>query len=315
MLETDLNSRPQRHPVINIIVILVVVTLGFVLGPFVGYFLILPFYPGTGEELIEALQDFRNHPEIKIYYYFLQAFGTFIGLILIPILYLSGKARSVRDFFENKNVGWIPLIVTACVVITYIPVNSVFAEWNAEFSFPDFAPDFLKKAESWAREKEELGEAMTTFFTKFESGWQLVVAVVVIAVLPSIGEELVFRGLLQNEMYKAVKSPHTAIWISAILFSAFHMQFFGFVPRMLLGALFGYLYYWSGNLTLAIIGHFVNNGLLVIALYFYQQGAFDFDLESKEAAPASVVVVSTLLTLGLLYYLYKYFENRKPRIA
>jgi membrane protease YdiL (CAAX protease family) len=88
------------------------------------------------------------------------------------------------------------------------------------------------------------------------------------------------------------------------------MQFFGFIPRVLLGALFGYLYYWSGNLTLAIIAHFVNNGVSVLAMYFYQQGAFEFDLESPESAPASVVIVSAALTAGLLYYFYKYFQHK-----
>jgi hypothetical protein len=82
---------------------------------------------------------------------------------------------------------------------------------------------------------------------------------------------------------------------------------------MLLGALFGYLYYWSGNLWMPILAHFVNNGFSVLAMYFYQQGALEFDLEKTESVPANVVMVSGVLTAGLLYYFYKYFENRKPR--
>jgi uncharacterized protein len=115
-------------------------------------------------------------------------------------------------------------------------------------------------------------------------------------------------------LFKATKNIHVSIWFAAILFSAIHFQFFGFVPRMLLGALFGYIYYWSGNLTLAILAHFVNNGVSVLALYLHQQGAFDFDMESPEAAPVQVVMFAAVVTAGLLYYFYKHFEHRKPSL-
>jgi membrane protease YdiL (CAAX protease family) len=142
----------------------------------------------------------------------------------------------------------------------------------------------------------------------------LLIALVIIAVLPAIGEELVFRGLIQNELFRGTKNIHVSIWIAAFLFSAIHIQFFGFVPRLLLGALFGYLYYWSGNLSLAILAHFVNNAVSVVALYLYQHGKFTFDIESPESAPPNVVIVSTLITAGLLFYFYKYFQARKTSI-
>jgi membrane protease YdiL (CAAX protease family) len=78
-----------------------------------------------------------------------------------------------------------------------------------------------------------------------------------------------------------------------------------------LGALFGYIYYWSGNLTLAILAHFVNNAVSVMALYLYQRGTFTFDIESPESVPVNVFIPSALLTAGLLYYFYKYFHDRK----
>ena len=112
----------------------------------------------------------------------------------------------------------------------------------------------------------------------------------------------------------ATGNIHISIWFAAILFSAIHFQFFGFVPRLLLGALFGYLYYWSGSLMLAILAHFVNNAVSVTALYLYQEGQFTFDVESQESAPLNVVILSGILTVGLLYYFYKYYQDRKPAI-
>lgn len=314
MLENSLSPRPQRHPGLNLLLLIIMVGVGFaVVGLVVGLFIALPFYPGSATELISALEDPTNHPDVKIPFYIIQASSTLIGLIVIPAVYMSQNQTSIMTFFRER-VEWVPVAITFFVVIIFSVVNSVFIEWNAGFHFPEFVPDFLRKFESWAREREDTAQAATKFLTQFESVSELAIALVVIAVLPAIGEEIVFRGLIQNEMVKATGKLHLSIWITAALFSAIHIQFFGFIPRLLLGALFGYLYYWSGNLTLAIIAHFVNNGVSVVAMYFYQKGAFEFDIESSESAPLNVVVISAVLTAGLLYYFYKYFENRKPAI-
>lgn len=311
MVENDLNSRPQRHPVINLIMILIYVGLGFIfVGPFIGFFAALPFFPGTMMDMVTALQDPANHPELKIPLYILQGFATLVGLIVAPAVFMRGNQASVTSFFKDHKTEWIPVMLTAFVVVISMAVNSVFIEWNADFSFPEFAKGF----ETWARERENEATELTTFLTKFDSPGELWIAILVIAILPAIGEEIVFRGLIQNELFRGTKNIHLSIWIAAILFSAIHLQFFGFLPRLMLGALFGYLYYWSGNLSLAILAHFVNNGVSVVAMYFYQKGAFEFDLETPEAAPANVVMLCGVLTAGLLYYFYKYFEHRKPSI-
>jgi membrane protease YdiL (CAAX protease family) len=146
--------------------------------------------------------------------------------------------------------------------------------------------------------------------TNFESKAELMIALLVIAVLPAIGEELVFRGLIQNELNKLTKNVHIAIWLSAILFSAFHLQFFGFLPRVLLGALFGYLYYWSGNLTMAILAHFTNNAVAIMSLYYYRQGTLEYNVETTKAFPIHVVLFACLLTFSLLYYFRNFYQNR-----
>lgn len=311
MFETESGIRSERHPVISLIIILLIVGLGFiVVGPIIGFFVAIPFFEGSMVELSEAIQQPASHPELKIPLFIMQGSATLFGLILGPAWYLSVRQRSVLDFFKGKNTEGLPVLITAFTVIVFMAVNSVFIEWNSTFTFPDFARDF----ENWAREREDLATELTRFLTTFDSTAQVLIALIVIAVLPAIGEEIVFRGLIQNELYRGTKNIHVSIWVAAILFSAIHFQFFGFVPRMLLGALFGYLYYWSGNLTLAIIAHFVNNGISILALYFYQTGRFSFDLESPEAAPAHVIMISAVMTAGLLYYFFKYFENKKSAL-
>jgi len=124
---------------------------------------------------------------------------------------------------------------------------------------------------------------------------------------------LVFRGMLQPQLLRATKNIHVAIWTTAILFSAFHLQFFGFVPRMLLGALFGYLYYWSGNLLMPMFAHFVNNGFSVLMLYLNQKSVIDMDMESTEAAPWPAVIIFTLIAGAMLYYYKKFFDQKRQQ--
>jgi membrane protease YdiL (CAAX protease family) len=310
MYENQFGARPERHPAVNLIIIVLMVGLGFVIvGPIIGFFLALPFYDGGMLELAEALQQPMTDPALKVPMYIIQGGATFFGLIVAPAFFLLNQQRSVGRLFDQE-VEWIPILVTVVVVIIFMIVNSVFIEWNTNFKFPDFAGGF----ESWARDREDAAAELTTFLTQFDSSAQLILALVVIAVLPAVGEEIVFRGLIQNELARGTNNIHVSIWFAAFLFSAIHIQFFGFVPRLLLGALFGYLYYWSGSLLIAIIAHFVNNAVSVLALYFYQQGTLKFDVESQEAAPASMVIFSAALTAGLLYYFYKYYQERKIAI-
>ncbi len=309
MTEPSMHNSPDAHPIKVILLTVLTVLIGFgVVGSMGGAFVALPFYDGDFFEMIEALQDPTAHPDVKIPLYIMQGFATFVGLIVGPSLLLMAFRRSFTDFFKGGQFDFKPVLLTFFTVIVFVGVNSFFIEWNAGLTLPES----LKGFEEWMREKEDYAETITTFLTNFESVGQLMLAIFVIAVLPGIGEELVFRGLLQKEFIKVGTNVHVSIWLAAILFSTIHMQFFGFVPRMFLGALFGYLYYWSGSLGLAMFAHFTNNALSVIALYFYQQGAFEFDMESTESLPWQIVALSAGLTTILLTAFYKHYSDKQP---
>lgn len=301
--------RSERHPVISLLLILVVVFLGFaVIGPLIGFLITKPYVAGTFEDYLTALQSLSEHPELKIQVYVLQGCSTLVGLIIAPMLMLSAQRRNTFEFFRLKQLQVVPVVITIFVVITFMLVNSVFIAWNANLHFPEFMRGF----EEWAKEKEKLAEETTRMLTQFDSIGELMLAILVIAVLPAIGEELVFRGMIQNEFYRGTKNIHLSIWVSAILFSAIHMQFFGFVPRVLLGALFGYLYHWSGRLGIAIVAHFVNNAFQVLALYFAQGGYVDKDVvESNDVLPWPGVAAGTVATILLLHYFHRYYHGKE----
>ena len=303
--QTAISSRP---PLVSIILILITTTLGFVvIGPLIGFFLALPFYDGSLMDLPQKLASPADYPEIKNAILILQGSATFFGLIIIPSLYLYGiEKKSVFDFTRGKKIYPLMAAITAVMVIMFMGINSVFIEWNYHFKFPEF----LQAFETWAREREALAEELTKFFTQFSSTGEFVFGLIVIALFPAIGEELVFRGLIQNELFRASKNHHVAIWTSAILFSAFHMQFFGFVPRLLLGALFGYLYLWSGSLVIAMIAHFVNNGFSLLMMYLNQLGVIEMDVDTPEAAPWPIVVSFTLVFGALIFYFKRFYEQK-----
>jgi membrane protease YdiL (CAAX protease family) len=129
--------------------------------------------------------------------------------------------------------------------------------------------------------------------------------VFMLAVIPAIGEELIFRGVFQKIFYSLFKSGHLAIWITAFVFSALHFQFFGFIPRFILGLLFGYLFYWSGTLWLPVISHFVNNAVPVIGAYIQSKG--DFGIVSWE----QVIILPLITIIGII--ILQYFRNKHKR--
>jgi uncharacterized protein len=298
-------SSGSTQPIIqiNILLVLAAVLAGFVVvGPLIGILLALPFYEGGIMEFMTALSSPLGNPEIKIPFYIVQGSSTFFGLILIPALLIIAKKQPLKELFQVPNNTLLTTyLIVVLATIAFMFVNSPLIEWNANLTFPDF----MKGFEEWAKARETYAAEVTSFLTTFSTKGELLLALFVIAVLPALGEELVFRGLLQPQLHNQTGNIHVAIWGSAILFSAIHMQFFGFVPRMLLGALFGYLYYWSGNLWVAILAHFVNNGFSVVMLYLYQQRVSELDMNSTESAPWPVVAGATIISFALLYIFKK----------
>lgn len=305
MRNYEINSLSSGSPIFSAFGFLLIALIGFILiGPLIGTFVAGTVYDGDLITLVEKLQNPYDEPGLKLVMFILQGFATGIGLILIPWLYIKFvNRRSLGDLSPLKGYSTAAILISVLVVFSFMTVNSVFIEWNAGMGLPEF----MSGVENWMKEREEAAAGLTKFMTTFDSSGELAIAILVVAILPAIGEELVFRGYIQTQLTVGLNNPHLAIWISAALFSAIHLQFFGFIPRMLLGALFGYLYMWSGNLSYPIIAHFVNNAGQLILLYMIQNGTTDIDMDSPESFPITVIILFSFITFGLLYYFRKSF--------
>ena len=300
----NLTEERSLHPVSSILLFVATLFLGFlIIGPLVGFFLALPFYRGNFMALAEAITSGEISEEIRIPFLVMQGCASGIGLIVIPALAYQFIAKmNFSKLFQSSP--FLVFGLTAAAVIAFMFPNSMVIEWNAELNF---SGSFWQ----WAREKEELAEKFTRFLTTFQSPGEFSVAFIIIAVLPAVGEEFAFRGWLQPALWKVSGNPHIAIWGAAFLFSAIHLQFFGFAPRILLGALFGYLMYWSNNLWVPVVAHLVNNGFSLVMMYFHQLKIVDFDAENTKALPLTFVIPSALLFIFLMLYLKKIIQREK----
>lgn len=301
------------HPLVSIIYILLFTLIGFlVVGPLLGSVLALPFFEGGLLEIQQALGRPLDHPEIKTPLFIIQGFATLLGFVAIPIFYLKVLLKKdLGALSSNALPTLFDLLIIPVIVLVFMVVNAWFIEWNENIVFPEFMGSFG----DWARQREDYLGEVTEFLTQFNANGQLVVALIVVAVLPGIGEELVFRGFIQRHFFEASGNIHLGIWASAILFSAFHIQFFGFVPRMLLGALFGYLYFWSGNLWAPILAHIFNNGFSLIMIYLHQNDVVEFDIEDTQSVSVWQVLVFSLITGVLLYFFRKHYQASYGQVA
>ncbi|MEM9673154.1 MAG: CPBP family intramembrane glutamic endopeptidase [Bacteroidota bacterium] len=287
---------------------------GFVLaGMFVGQFFaflgLFPLFDYSFEAIQVALTNPIGSPKAKAALLILQAATSIFAFILAPLLHhrLVDRHRP-SPLTTQYETSVVVLGLVFLLMVAFMFANSIVIEWNMNLDFGQLSPAF----EEWARGKEEELKELTEYLTRFSSVGGLLVGLVVIAVLPAIGEELVFRGVVQPKLHQLVGNPHLAIWLAAFLFSAIHLQFYGFFPRLLLGALFGYLFYWSGNLWYAIFAHFVNNGFTLVMLYLYQQDVTDLDMEATEAVDWPVALVATLAGGFLLYQFWQMTKTKQP---
>ncbi len=295
-------------PKLSLFLVLTIAIFGFfAIGPFLSLLVAIPFYQGSITDMMNAFTNPVSHPDIKNIMMLVQGLSMFLAFIVAPYLYSRHFLRlSTKDMFGNEAPTPKITLLVLMIVIVFMVANSIFIEWNQNVQLPEVFGGF----ERWAKGIENTAEEITLFLTRFNGISDFLIALFVIAIIPAVGEELVFRGLIQNHIQIITKNIHIAIWVSAFIFSFFHFQFYGFVPRLFLGAMFGYLYVWSGNIIYPMIAHFVNNGFTLLMIYFYHTGAIEFDIESTESVPLTNVLVSMVVCAVLLYLFESYFRKK-----
>ena len=226
-----------------------------------------------------------------------------VGLFILPALIFNQifSFRSSTGFiFWGEKIKPVRVLIIIGLMLSSAPLINLLVALNEQLQLPEF----LGGVEKNIKNMEEGAGELTYFLVRASNPGELLINFLIMAIIPAIGEEFLFRGVMQKIIARWTRNQHLGIWIAAITFSALHMQFYGFFPRMVLGAMFGYILIWSGSIWYAVIAHFLNNAVSVLVYYFIQNGQMTKAAESF-GATLQQSVFFLLPFAGLLFFLIR----------
>ncbi|MEM9050548.1 MAG: CPBP family intramembrane glutamic endopeptidase [Bacteroidota bacterium] len=300
-----MDSRPfsNADPFLQIIILFLIsfFCLGILL--MMGYGILNALWGVNLFENPGALSDVDN-PQVVQMSRLLLVFQH-LGLFVIPSVIF---AKLVSTASWPKALGFKSIlpklaVISVLIMVAALPLINVMAWLNEGVALPES----LAGLEQILAEMEEGAQKLTMAIAGTTSVPVLFVNVLIIALLPALGEEMIFRGLLLPILRKWTGNVHVAVWVSAFLFSALHFQFYGFLPRLVLGALLGYLFVWTKSLWAPVIAHFVNNALALVLIFSITRGYISEDVDAFEPAIGDWlwVIGSLAAVSGLIIYLRK----------
>ncbi len=230
---------------------------------------------------------------------YLQA-GQHISLFVAPVLVWSllaeGSVKRYTGLNHTPRYGQIMLVILISLLL--IPVNSYTGWLNSRL----LLPDWLSGAGEWIDAREKTASYLISELMRSENRSGLIINLIVIALIPAVGEELFFRGMLQKQIARVLRSEQFAVFIMALIFSFLHFQFYGFIPRLILGVVYGYLYLWSGSVWLPAIAHFINNGIPVLFSFLYGwDDVIETTTEISSGRPVIPLFSIIALVVSLIY--------------
>lgn len=295
------------HPLLKILLTLVVM---FVVGTafgLIGSVLSMFAFDLSLAEVLDVISG-KSNVAAPANMKFNQAIQS-VGLFIVPGIIMS-------FLFANSKTGYIPfrrpifwqdVFWVGIATLVLVPLIYYAVHLNQSISFPESMSDF---EDALIRMEDSMHNLMLKMLSASTIGG-LIINLLIIAVIPAIGEEFIFRGLIQKAMNEWFKNVHLSILLTAILFSAFHMQFYGFIPRTLLGMYLGYLFVWSRSIWVPVLAHFVNNAAAVIAYYLYNNGHIESDPdEIGMDGQIYYVALSALLFTSMIYF-YRNYQMRR----
>lgn len=283
---------------------------------------------------------------LQLFFLGLFFFGGFVLALLIVSVASGGSVEKINDidfvrinqiisvacmfllpailcayFFHKRPAAYLKintaidpkfLIYSLILIVAIQPLIGFTAYYNNLISLPES----LSGLETLLREMEDTANTLTERLLTTDSVAILLLNIFVVAILAGITEEFFFRGSMQQIFKSIVKNRHIAVWLTAFVFSFIHFQFYGFVPRLILGALLGYLFVWSGNLWIPVIVHSLNN-LFAILLFHFYHGTPAYEKVSTLGSGDTLwtVGISIVVSGALLFLLSReYIKNNADEL-
>jgi membrane protease YdiL (CAAX protease family) len=281
----------------------------FFAGNVIGILIAMLVY---GQGIIEAIaqQNFKS-PQVVNALWIAQVAGTSLPILISPIVF-GWKIVKNPSAYLWTNIKF-PLILMIVVFVVMF-ISSPLIEWLSLVNNKMVLPKFLDGLQQWMRKTEDQTAAAEEAMFNMPTVFSMIKNVLFVGLFTAIAEELMFRGVIQTIFLKWTRSTHAAVWITGILFSAFHMQFFGFLPRLLLGVIFGYFVVWSGSIWPAVWAHFLNNSSAIVVTYLYQHKKISVDPDNQQVFN-SALYISSLVVVLFLMFLFKYLGPKQVKTA
>lgn len=291
----------QLKPYLKIMALIMVMIVTFLIVLALGVTISIPIF---GSGILESLASFSDYSDQNIvaalkYFQIVNQVGVFIAPAIIFVILTDDDFSG----YLNLNGGnrWLSIMFGFILLVISMP----FINWLVQINNNVHLPAYLSRIESWMRNSEDTAQKLTDAFLATKTLRGLSVNMVMVGILAAVGEELIFRGILVRLFREWTGNIHLAVIIPALLFSALHLQFYGFFGRLVLGIVLGYLFVWSGSLWVPITVHFLNNAMAVVVSFLDQRGLISTNLDSFGTSDkVSVISGSFLLTIFTMSVIY-----------
>ncbi len=304
----DITQNVGIHPFFQMLILFSLLIGLFFIGSAVAVGIITTKYGAQTVTDVMAFNLTSQHDLNGLW--ILQIVSTTIPLFITPILFAWIIVRQPHEYLMDRSRFPIVLLLVAFVIMFFsMPLIELLSNINQKMMLPHF----LKVVDDWMRSSEALAQKAQDAMLKMNTIEDMFFVLAVVAFFTAIAEEFMFRGCLQTIFVKWTKNQHAAVWITAILFSAFHMEFFGFLPRMMLGVLFGYFVVYSGSIWPAVVGHFVNNGTDVVITYLSQHKKININPDDQHVFNYAGYIISLIIIL-FLFWVYRNIALGKKQV-
>jgi hypothetical protein len=292
----------------KLILLLLLVVFFMLMGSAVAILISVPLF---GHDLSAIISMIENPEAGNIglvkFFQIIQSIFLFIIPALIAAWLFSENAFHYLE--AGNKASSITLVLVLASLFMAIPLMNFLASVNSRLDFPHW----LNGLESRIRAMEDSAGKLTELFLKSETMTDLAVNLLMIAILPAVGEEFLFRGVLQKLFISWTRNTHAGVILAAFTFSFIHFQFYGFIPRFLLGLYFGYLLVWSSSIWVPVTGHLINNGIAVVYYRYTIQPMGETAMDKIGTDPGGnyMLYISVFLTALFIGLIYQHERKRK----
>ncbi len=235
-----------------------------------------------------------------------------LGIFIMPPLVLALLVHpSLKTYLGfNGKAKPVQYVLFVLLMFACLPLIHELAELNKSIRLPES----MAGLEAWMHRKEDEAAQLTEFFLGVSTIKGLAFNLFMIAVLPSVGEELVFRSVLQPKLGRLLRNAHVGVIISALLFSMMHLQFYGLIPRFVLGLFLGYAYLWTRSIWVPILMHFVNNAAAVIVYFLAHNGHIPVSMDDfGGGGGTTMLVLSIAFCIAILWASFMFSYKKEPQ--